>query len=125
MRVPRYMELRAVMLGAPTAIELGCANLDQPCKLPNAMAGDPALNQVVTGTLETGLRGVTNGNMQWNAGIFSAENHDDILFVADNQAGFGYFRNYGNTLRQGLELGPGAKLGKLNLGAQYTWLDAT
>lgn len=110
---------------APTAIELGCANPDQPCKLPNAMAGDPPLRQVVTHTLEAGLRGTASGNMQWNAGIFSAENHDDILFVADNQAGFGYFKNYGKTRRQGLELGLGAKLGKLNLGAQYTWLDAS
>ena len=35
---------------APTSIELGCADPDQPCKLPNAMAGDPPLDQVVTRT---------------------------------------------------------------------------
>ena len=34
----------------PTAIELGCANPAQPCKLPNAFAGDPPLKQVVTRT---------------------------------------------------------------------------
>ena len=110
---------------APTAIELGCANPDQPCKLPNAMAGDPPLNQVVTRTMEAGLRGTAVGNLQWNAGVFSAENRDDILFVADNQAGFGYFRNFGKTRRQGFELGLSGKLGALNLGAQYTWLAAT
>ena len=110
---------------SPTAIELGCANPDQPCKLPNAMAGDPPLSQVVTRTLEAGVRGSAFGNMQWNAGVFSAENRDDILFVADNQAGFGYFKNFGKTRRQGLELGMTGKVGKLNLGAQYTWLDAT
>ena len=33
---------------APTSIELGCADPDLPCKLPNAMAGDPPLDQVVT-----------------------------------------------------------------------------
>ena len=110
---------------APTAIELGCANPAQPCRLPNAMAGDPALNQVVTRTWEAGLRGSINGNWQWNAGIFSAENQDDILFVADNQAGFGYFKNFGKTRRQGLELGVSGKLGQITLGAQYTWLDAT
>jgi outer membrane receptor protein involved in Fe transport len=110
---------------APTAIELGCANPDQPCKLPNAMAGDPPLNQVVTRTLEAGVRGTAAGNLRWNAGVFSAENRDDILFVADNQAGFGYFKNFGKTRRQGLELGLSGKLGKLNLGAQYTLLDAT
>lgn len=109
---------------APTAIELGCANPDEPCKLPNAMAGDPPLAQVVTRTYELGVRGIA-ANMQWNAGVFSAANRDDILFVADNQAGFGYFKNFGKTRRKGLELGLSGKLDKLNLGAQYTWLDAT
>lgn len=110
---------------APTAIELGCANPEQPCKLPNAMAGDPPLNQVVTRTAEAGLRGTVAGNLQWNAGVFDAENRNDILFVADNQAGYGYFKNFGKTRRKGLELGLSGKLGKLNLGAQYTLLDAT
>jgi len=110
---------------APTAIELGCANPDQPCKLPNAMAGDPPLKQVVTRTVEAGLRGLLAGNLRWNAGVFSAENQNDILFVADNQAGYGYFKNFGKTRRRGLELGLSGELGKLNLGAQYTWLDAT
>ena len=110
---------------APTAVELGCANPDQPCKLPNALAGDPPLNQVVTHTLELGVRGTAAGGMQWNAGVFRAQNTDDILFVADNQSGFGYFKNFGKTRRQGLELGFSGKLHKLNLGAQYTLLDAT
>ncbi len=110
---------------APTAIELGCANPEQPCKLPNAMAGDPPLNQVVTRTAEAGLRGSVAGNLQWNAGVFHAENRNDILFVADNQAGYGYFKNFGKTRRKGLELGLSGKLGKMTLGAQYTLLDAT
>ena len=42
---------------AATSIELGCANPDEPCKLPNAMAGDPPLDQVVTRTWEAGARG--------------------------------------------------------------------
>jgi outer membrane receptor protein involved in Fe transport len=110
---------------APTAIELGCANPDQPCKLPNAMAGDPPLRQVVTRTLELGLRGTALGRVQWNAGLFSANNRDDLLFVADNQAGFGYFKNFGQTRRRGVELGMNGRLDKLNLGAQLTVLDAT
>jgi outer membrane receptor protein involved in Fe transport len=110
---------------APTAIELGCANPAQPCKLPNAMAGDPPLKQVIARTFEAGLRGTTAGRVQWNAGVFRAENRDDILFVADQQAGYGYFRNFGKTRRQGLELGASGKLGSLDWSAQYTWLDAT
>jgi len=109
---------------APTAIELGCANPEQPCKLPNAMAGDPPLDQVVTRTVELGVRGGT-ARLQWNAGLFNAVNRDDILFVADNQAGFGYFKNFGKTRRRGLELGMAANLGKLTVGVHYTWLDAT
>ncbi|WP_332878396.1 TonB-dependent receptor [Massilia sp. S19_KUP03_FR1] len=109
---------------APTAIELGCANPEQPCKLPNAMAGDPPLDQVVTRTFEAGLRG-GNARTQWNAGLFSAVNRDDILFVADDQAGFGYFKNFGKTRRRGLELGAIANFGALTVGAHYTWLDAT
>ena len=42
---------------AATSIELGCADPEQPCKLPNAMAGDPPLDQVVTRTFEAGVRG--------------------------------------------------------------------
>ena len=37
---------------AATSIELGCADPEEPCKLPNAMAGDPPLDQVVTRTVE-------------------------------------------------------------------------
>ena len=42
---------------APTPIELGCADKDNPCSLPNAMAADPFLEQIVTQTLEFGVRG--------------------------------------------------------------------
>lgn len=109
----------------PTAIELGCANPEQPCKLPNAMAGDPPLRQVITRTIEAGMRGSVAGNLRWNAGLFSAQNLDDILFVADHQSGFGYFKNFGKTRRQGLELGLSGKLAQFNLGAHYTALAAT
>ena len=109
----------------PTAVELGCADPDNPCKLPNAMAGDPPLRQVVTKTWEAGLRGNPAGRLRWNAGLFRADNVDDILFVADNAAGFGYFRNVGKTRRQGLELGIDGRAGQLAWSASYTRLDAT
>jgi outer membrane receptor protein involved in Fe transport len=108
----------------PTAVELGCADPANPCKLPNAMAGDPPLRQVVTRTWEAGLRG-TIARMHWHAGVFRATNDDDILFVADNAAGFGYFRNFGRTRRQGVELGTDGHAGPFELSAYYTFLDAT
>ena len=112
---------------APSAVELGCADPANPCKLPNAMAGDPPLKQVVTSTMEAGVRGAAAG-LRWNLGLFRADNRDDILFVADDAAGFGYFKNFGKTRRQGLEAGistPLAALGGATVGANVTWLDAT
>jgi len=109
---------------APTAIELGCADPDLPCKLPNAMAGDPPLNQVVTRSVETGIRG-SRGPLGWNAGYFYAGNHDDILFVTSEQTGFGYFRNFGETRRQGVEFGVQVRVGRFTLGGGYTYLRAT
>jgi outer membrane receptor protein involved in Fe transport len=108
---------------AATSIELGCADPESPCKLPNAMAGDPPLDQVVTRTFEAGLRGAQR--VRWNAGYFRAGNRDDILFVMSEQTGFGYFRNFGRTRRQGLELGADTDLGRVTLGVDYTFLDAT
>jgi outer membrane receptor protein involved in Fe transport len=108
----------------PTAVELGCADPANPCKLPNAMAGDPPLKQVVTRTWEAGVRG-TAGRMHWNAGVFRATNDDDILFVADDAAGFGYFRNFGRTRRQGVELGVDGRAGPVTVSAHYTYLHAT
>lgn len=109
---------------AATAIELGCANPEQPCKLPNAMAGDPPLDQVVTRTIEGGVRGA-RGTLSWHAGAFSAQNRDDILFVASEQTGFGYFRNFGETRRQGVEAGARLERGRVVFGTEYTLLDAT
>jgi outer membrane receptor protein involved in Fe transport len=109
---------------APSAIELGCADPGNPCRLPNAMAGDPPLDQVVTNTLEAGVRGRAGG-LGWNVGVFRAENRHDIMFVAEDTSGFGYFRNFGRTRRQGVELGATGRIGPLTFGANYTRLDAT
>ena len=110
---------------APSAIELGCADPENPCRLPNSMAGDPPLNQVVTRTMEAGFRGAVSSTLQWSAGAFGADSHDDILFVSDDQAGFGYFRNFGRTRRQGLELSAQGAAGAWSYSVHYTLLDAT
>ena len=110
---------------APTSIELGCADPEQPCKLPNALAGDPPLQQVVTRTLEAGIRGGREARWNWRLGWFRAENHDDILFVASTQTGFGYFKNFGKTRRQGVEAHLDGHFRRLSLGGGYTFLAAT
>ncbi|MBM3795559.1 MAG: TonB-dependent receptor [Acidobacteria bacterium] len=110
---------------APTSIELGCADPNAPCKLPNAMAGDPPLAQVRTRTLEAGVRGSSEGSLRWSAGWFQSANRDDILFVASEQTGFGYFKNFEKTRRRGMELDSNIRLGRVTLGGGYTFLDAT
>ena len=110
---------------APSSIELGCADPDNPCKLPNAMAGDPPLKQVVASTVELGLRSTADARFAWNIGVFRTDNRDDILFVAGNQSGFGHFANFGKTRRQGVELGANRQFGPVALGGNYTYLDAT
>ena len=111
---------------AATSVELGCADPDQPCKLPNAMAGDPSLKQVVTRTWETGVRSGTGSALNWSASYFRAGNNNDILFVTSTQSGFGYFRNFGQTRRQGIETELNKTLlEKVTLGGGYTFLDAT
>jgi outer membrane receptor protein involved in Fe transport len=111
---------------APTSIELGCADPESPCKLPNAMAGDPPLKQVVTRTVEAGYRGGSSDTkLRWSAGFFRADNRNDILFVASEQTGYGYFKNFGKTLRQGVETDASARLGRVTLGGGYTFLQAT
>lgn len=109
---------------APSAIELGCSDPASPCRLPNALAGDPPLRQVVAQTIEAraSLRGDT-----WTLGgsLFRTDASDDILFVTDDPSGFGYFRNFGKTRRQGFEIEGSATFGALSLLASYTYLDAT
>jgi outer membrane receptor protein involved in Fe transport len=109
---------------AATSIELGCADPEAPCRLPNAMAGDPPLQQVVTRTVEGGIRRGA-GRVAWHAGLFRAQNRDDILFVMSDQSGFGYFRNFGATRRQGIELSAQGRFGRITLGTGYTFLRAT
>jgi outer membrane receptor protein involved in Fe transport len=111
---------------APTSIELGCADPNNPCNLPNALAGDPPLKQVNTRTFEGGVRNGTEASrLNWSAGWFRASNQNDLLFVASNQSGNGYFKNFGQTLRQGIEAHLSGRIERFTLGGNYTFLRAT
>ena len=120
---------------APTAIELGCAfqDLDNdgigdtPCRLPNALAGDPPLSQVVSKTFEAGINGILINSIGYSASIYRSQNSDDIQFISSNPGtGQGNFLNVGKTRRQGLDLGLNGKVGstfKWNIG--YSFVKAT
>ena len=111
---------------APTSIELGCADPDNPCSLPNALAGDPPLKQVFTRTFEAGARSTgEKTRLSWSAGWFRASNQNDLLFVTSSVTGNGYFRNFGETLRQGAEAHLSGRISRFNLGGNYTYLSAT
>ena len=116
---------------APTPAELSCADENRPCSLTNFFVGDPPLKQVVTRTVEAGLRGrlplpTEFGVWNWKAGYFKARNDDDILFVpSDITIGRAFFRNVGSTQRQGAEIGLSVTTPTWNAFIDYALVDAT
>ncbi|HEY3300143.1 MAG TPA: TonB-dependent receptor [Methylophilaceae bacterium] len=112
---------------APSSVEIACSDPDSPCQLPNSMAGDPpTLKQVVAKTWEAGVRGKLSQEVTWSAGVYRATNENDIQFIASSTtSGVGYFKNVGETLRQGLDLGLQAKLSNMRWSVGYSYIDAT
>jgi outer membrane receptor protein involved in Fe transport len=86
------------------------------------------LKQVVSRTVEAGLRGskeLNLGTLEWKLGGFRATNTDDILAIPDPMLqGFGYFQNVGATRRQGIEAEVTLKSSTLQLYASYALVDA-
>jgi outer membrane receptor protein involved in Fe transport len=113
---------------APTPLELGCADPNNPCLLAAFLVSDPALKQVVSKTIEAGLRGTKElniGTLGWKIGGFRATNYDDILAIpAPGRTGFGYFSNVGRTRRQGFEAEVNIKAPTLQLQASYAFVNA-
>ncbi|MES9922929.1 MAG: TonB-dependent receptor [Candidatus Thiodiazotropha endolucinida] len=112
---------------APTAMELTCADPEDPCRLPNAFLSDPPLDQVVAKTWEAGIRGSRAG-LAWHVGLFQTVNEDDILFIsAGALTNEGFFDNVGETRRQGIELSLNGSLvdKRLDWFLSYTRLKAT
>ena len=109
---------------APSPIELGCSDPDHACVLPNALQGDPPLKQVVSRTLEAGVRGSFGAEVRWNASVFRTENRDDLLFVGNGRSA-GYFANFGRTRREGLEFGLSQHTASIDWSLAYTRLRAS
>ncbi|HKU44499.1 MAG TPA: TonB-dependent receptor [Polyangiales bacterium] len=115
---------------APSAAELACADPEEPCRVPNAFLSDPPLEQVVSRSVELGVRGRVGSDprrpwLQTSLAAFGSRNQDDILFVAGERIGTGYFRNAGQTQRIGLEAAFSVDRGPLRFSASYTLLRAT
>ena len=132
---------------APTALELGCSDPAIPCQIDNFLIADPPLKQVVSHTVEGGLRGEWSGGaaaadpmprkapakviengwrLRWGVSLFRTENSDDIINVASELVpNFGYFKNAGTTLRQGVEAKVDLSWDRWTAYANYTFVDAT
>ena len=110
---------------APTVIELGCANPQVPCGLPDDFASDPALKQVVARTFEIGLRGnLPDQSLNWSADVFRTTSSNDIQFIA-TATNSGYFDNVGTTRREGLDVAFGGKVEQFNWRVAYSYVQAT
>jgi outer membrane receptor protein involved in Fe transport len=113
---------------APTPLELGCADPARPCIIAAFLVSDPPLKQVVSRTVEAGLRGsrdLSIGTLGWKLGVFRSDNTDDILAIpSPTLQGFGYFQNVGSTRRQGIEAEANLKSSTLQLYASYALVDA-
>ena len=113
---------------APTPLELGCADPAHPCIVAAFLVSDPPLKQVVSHTVEAGLRGTHDlniGTLGWKLGVYRADNTDDILAIPSPVLqGFGYFQNVGSTRRQGIEAEVNLKSNRLQFNASYTLVDA-
>ena len=113
---------------APTPLELGCADPAHPCIIAAFLVSDPPLKQVVSRTVEAGLRGTRDlniGTLGWKLGAFRANNSDDILAIPSPALqGFGYFQNVGSTRRQGIEAEVTLRSSALQLYASYALVDA-
>ncbi|HYZ31731.1 MAG TPA: TonB-dependent receptor [Crenalkalicoccus sp.] len=115
---------------APTPAELTCADPLRPCALGAFFLSDPSLKQVVSRTVEAGLRGdrpapAGLGRLTWNLGLFRTEVENDILNVASEVQGRGFFRNAGATRRQGVEAGAALTGERYRLALDYAFVEAT
>jgi iron complex outermembrane receptor protein len=114
---------------APTPVELACADPARPCLLDNFLVADPPLKQVVSRTYEAGIRGQfapgKNDRFSWSFGVFTTDSADDIIRVASDIAGRGFFQNAGTTRRQGLEASANYRTERWTVFATYSLIDAT
>jgi outer membrane receptor protein involved in Fe transport len=107
----------------PTVIELGCADPAQPCRLPVGLQSDPYLEQVVSRTIEAGLRWHA-GDAALSASLYRTANRNDILFLSAGSSQQGYFANFARTLHQGLDLAASKRFGQLDARVSYNYLEA-
>jgi outer membrane receptor protein involved in Fe transport len=109
----------------PTVIELGCADPDAPCRLPVGLQSDPYLKQVVSRSVEAGLRWQPDRANAFAVSLYRTVNRDDILFRSAGVTQQGYFSNFERTRHQGVDLSASRRFGSVDARLSYSYLDAT
>jgi outer membrane receptor protein involved in Fe transport len=116
---------------APTPAELSCASPQDSCSLANFMSGDPNLQQIITRTLQAGIRGTLAGPdaslISYTADGYVSNTNDDIEFQQSpfNPIGEGYFSNVGTVRRAGMDAGLKLDAHNWSLYAAYSLIEAT
>ncbi len=133
---PPRIDVTVTVIGATPLPGIG-VTLDQvPAPVQTATAADLRKDGSldVSSFLNNRLSAVHVNNVQGNpfqadvsrsASWFRAENQDDILFVASTQSGFGYFKNFGRTRREGVELNATLRRGRIEGGGEFPVPQAT
>ena len=123
----------AVANRTPTPAELSCAGPTNACSLANFFVGDPDLKQVVSRTVEAGLRGslpvfkdlLQDGRLRYHLALYRSDLDDDIAFINSPVQGRAYFANIGSTRRQGLDAELRLTTDRWNAYLDYSFIAAT
>lgn len=109
---------------APTVLELGCADSSNPCSLPTGLQSDPYLSQVVSQTIEAGMRWKNDNDYNLSLSAYRTVNKDDIIFISKTTT-TGYFSNFAKTQYLGLDINANKTWGNWKLNTTYSYLRAT
>jgi outer membrane receptor protein involved in Fe transport len=109
---------------APTVLELGCADSSNPCSLPTGLQSDPYLSQVVSQTIEAGMRWKNDHDYNLSLSAYRTVNKDDIIFISKTTT-TGYFSNFAKTQYLGLDINANKTWGNWKLNTTYSYLRAT
>lgn len=119
----------AVANRVPTPAELSCAGPQNSCSLANFFVGDPDLRQVVSQTVEVGVRGTLKpapeATLKYKLSLYRSDLDDDIAFINSVAQGRAYFANIGRTRRQGIDADLELKTARWSAFATYAFIDAT
>ncbi|MGH7048082.1 MAG: TonB-dependent receptor [Stellaceae bacterium] len=113
---------------APTPLELTCSSAASPCSLANFLVADPDLKQVVSHTIEAGVRATAHpmdgSTLSSTVALYRTSLSDDIVFLSSPIQGRAFFGNVGSTLRQGFDLDLRFTKGPLLAWIGYSYIDA-